>query len=1084
MDCVANVKSAACSFRLRLRQNAERNPALDMRHGKRERCCMSKDTNPELRRGVDRMRQRKSKRILTLLVALAVMLSLCTTAYAETESSAPAEPTASEQAAETVGTAEPSAEASPSAAESAEPTETPEPSQPAQSEAPSEPAELENTEEPAVADLSSVNSVSEVAALSETGDADGLIINKTAAYDAKTNSYKITLEQYVTGSVTTTTTTKPADIVLVLDVSGSMDDALSTEYVYTEVYSGSLNTNRTYYIKDGNDYKSVTYRKQGGSGSSNGYWRDSSWNTYTPKTSANDSDSSHVQFYTRTSETTTKLDALKDAVNNFIESVATNASENEVKHRIAIVKYAGDKTNTVGNDTCEEGWYTYNYSQIVKGLTDVSTGASDLKEEVNGFTAAGATSADYGMQHAQTVLDSARPDSTKVVVMFTDGEPNHGNYFDTTVANATIKEAKEIKDSGATVYTIGMMEDADDRLPATGGDKDVNKYMHYVSSNYPNATSMSYGGDMAAGVGGDTEKSFYLAADSAAKLNEIFQKISESVNNPSLSLGAETVVKDTVTEYFNMPNVSDVSVYTADCDGMDESGNYTFKTREEYTGAKVAINKESNAITVTNFDYAENYVNSGADGETYGGQKLIVEFTITPKDGFLGGNNVPTNGSDSGIYAKSTDENAIKNYENPTVNVPVKEIAVDVVDKNVYLFGDVTREDMLEGATVKVKDTYGTDYELSLSDGATNFGLDEWQNKFVNITVTKPEGQTGLENDSTFTLSASMTAKEKAGTAIGNANSTEVVTVKDDAKINVFKPVLTFKDGEVDYLDNAPTNPTDYDKNNLVSEAWKYGTTSSADEDVKILGGKPTLELNYASGAGIGNGKITSKDTDIPVKVTVTINKTEVNSYTTFVHDTCTVTDCTWSDENNKNGDPAFLLHPKNTVLTIEKTVSGGEANPNDHFTFTITAPSLSSRTVGATITGADGCSEEHDHGITDAKLNFGSDGKAIVYLKHGESIKLEGLKAGNVTIAEDNGNYTLTAKVDDKTAEIKDNNTLSVSLNRGDKKTAALNNERGGTPILGIDSDNAPFIIIGAAVVICAAGFVFLRRRRGRSDF
>jgi hypothetical protein len=110
-----------------------------------------------------------------------------------------------------------------------------------------------------------------------------------------------------------------------------------------------------------------------------------------------------------------------------------------------------------------------------------------------------------------------------------------------------------------------------------------------------------------------------------------------------------------------------------------------------------------------------------------------------------------------------------------------------------------------------------------------------------------------------------MTAKEKAGTAIGNANSTEVVTVKDDAKINVFKPVLTFKDGEVDYLDNAPTNPTDYDKNNLVSEAWKYGTTSSADEDVKILGGKPTLELNYASGAGIGNGKITSKDTDIPV---------------------------------------------------------------------------------------------------------------------------------------------------------------------------------------------------------------------------
>ncbi len=1000
------------------------------------------------------MRQRKSKRILTLLVALAVMLSLCTTAYAETES-ALAEPTASEQAAETAETAEPSAEASPSAAESAEPTETPEPSQPAQSEAPSGSAEQEITDEPAVADLSSVNSVSEVAALSDTDGAegaDGLIINKTAAYDEVTKSYKITLEQYVTGSVTTTTTTKPADIVLVLDVSGSMDNTLSG-YVYTEVYSGNLNWWSNYYIEDGNGgYTQLSYQR--------GYWyygSGSNKTTVTPKTSASDSDSTHVQFYKYGQQT--KLDALKSAVNNFIDSVAENAKENDgVEHRIAIVTYASS-------------------AFTLKSLTSVNNTAdvTSLENTVNSLYANGATRSDYGMAHAETIINgiASDRDSTKVVVMFTDGKPTESNTFDTGVANRTISTAGTMKKNDTTVYTIGMMEDANDGFPLPNGQTNVNRYMHLVSSNYPDATSMNSPGDRANGV--SDGKSFYLAADSADKLNSIFQEISQSVNNPSIKLGAETVVKDTVTQYFNMPNDSEVNVYTADCTGKDSNGNYTFDdANREAFNADVKIS--GNTINVTNFDYTENYVNSGADGNTYDGKKLIVEFTITPKAGFLGGNNVPTNGSDSGIYANSGATEAIKKYTNPTVNVPVKDITVNVEDKNVYLYGDVTQEDMLKDATVTAQ-AYGKNIVLDLTKA--NYGLESWQNEFVTINVTKPEGQPALTADSTFTLSASMAAKEEATTTIGEPNSTEVVTVKDDAKINVFKPVLTFKDGEVDYLDNAPT---DYNVYKVGETAWKHNNT--LDTSVTMLGTAPELGLTYTPGTGIdSNGVITFKDKDIPVQVTVKINGTEVNSFTTFVHDDCKVNGCTWS-ENNKNGDPAFLLHPKNTVLTIAKTVSGGEANPNEHFTFTITGEALKGRIVDATIIGADGCSEEHNHGITDAKLTFSSYGTATVYLKHGEEIKLEGLKAGEVTIAEENGEYTLTAEVNDANVDVSSNSSIGVTLNRGETTKAELDNKLGGTVITGIDSDNAPFIIIGAAVVICAAGFVFLRRRRGRSDF
>lgn len=258
----------------------------------------------------------------------------------------------------------------------------------------------------------------------------------------------LTLEAYATGSTTTTTSTEPVDIILVLDVSGSMDKDI-VSYTYTAAYE--INKNRTYYYQDANGQYQQAYHCGGGLTHDGGwYTQDHGIGNHpgtrlTPKTSA---DSTGTQFYTRTQSTTKKIDALKSAVNGFIDSVAAKSADSQ----IAIVKFAGDKTDIVGNDTYveEDLFNTYNYSQIVRDLTTVDAmGAGTLKTAVNALRAAGATAADYGMQHAQTIVTDASNDGRKkIVVMFTDGEPNHENGFDNSVANDAISVSRAMKDNG------------------------------------------------------------------------------------------------------------------------------------------------------------------------------------------------------------------------------------------------------------------------------------------------------------------------------------------------------------------------------------------------------------------------------------------------------------------------------------------------------------------------------------------------------------------------------------------------------------------------------------------------------------
>lgn len=315
-----------------------------------------------------------------------------------------------------------------------------------------------------------------------TASKDGVTVNKYVS-QGEDGQYNLTLEAYAENKVTSTTTTTPLDIVLVLDTSGSMDESFG--------------------------------RGQG-----------------------------------------SKLSALKTAVSSFIDKVAENAAETDTDHQISIVKFAGNASDNIGNDTYREltiqGWQTYNYSQIVTGLTSVEAGAENLKNQVSALIAGGATRADYGMEYAETVLESARKDSEKVVIMFTDGNPTSRSKYEDWVAHGAVNTAKDLKDAGVTVYTIGIFSGADPSNTST----DANKFMNAVSSKYPNASS-SEGrwGSYSITLGDEAEGKYYFASSSASGLEDVFDTIANTVTSSTLEVNPdeEAVLSDTLSDYFNFP---------------------------------------------------------------------------------------------------------------------------------------------------------------------------------------------------------------------------------------------------------------------------------------------------------------------------------------------------------------------------------------------------------------------------------------------------------------------------------------------------------------------------------------------------
>lgn len=232
-------------------------------------------------------------------------------------------------------------------------------------------------------------------------------------------------------------------------------------------------------------------------------------------------------------DSTKRIDALKSAAKSFIDTIAKQNEGIEGvdrQHKVAIVKFAGDETDKVGNDKYRSGGHSYNYSQTMQELTACTVGgAKGLKGTIDSIEPAGATRADYGMKQAEKNIKTfGREGAKKVVVFFTDGKPTSYSEFDSDVANAAVTAAKKMKDGKATVYTIGIFSGADPVAdPSKKGTSDVNKFMHAVSSNYPDATS--YASDE---LGTRAEKSdYYKSATNAEELKKVFDDISQAITS-------------------------------------------------------------------------------------------------------------------------------------------------------------------------------------------------------------------------------------------------------------------------------------------------------------------------------------------------------------------------------------------------------------------------------------------------------------------------------------------------------------------------------------------------------------------------
>ena len=619
-----------------------------------------------------------------------------------------------------------------------------------------------------------------------TSQANNITVNKTVSGNQE-DGYMVTMEAYAENQVTSSTTTKPLDIVLVLDVSGSMGDPIS--YTITKsrnwTYNDINDSEYSYYYKSGDNYYKVeadTYTSWWGTTYYQLVYTDNYGDERSLGSSSRDDASLYRgQLYIGGE---IRLDALKTAVSGFIDNVAKNATENYVDHQISIVKFAGDKSSNVGNNTYPSSFGPYNYSQIVRDLTSVSSYADDLKSTVSTLEAGGATRADYGMEYAESALENARSDSQKVVVMFTDGSPTSGSNFEGEVANDAIQASKTLKDDDVIVYTIGIFEGAN-----PDGNSNENKYMNGVSSNYPYATSYTNLGQR---VSADLK--YYFASDTAAGLAGVFEIISNTITSNSLTANPDeaALLSDTLSEYFDFPadvmNDGKITVQKVPVTGKNPDGSYTWGSGENIT-SEVTIQTVSDTLTVKGFDYKQNAVTE--QGGTYSGAKLVVSFPIVPdedacilrplRDDYYPTNSV-ANGSQAGLSYKE-DNDAQENTastllsSSPKVYLDRTNFDANGTDVTVQVFVDGKKvDDPLDYVTL-TRDVRDTSYNYfqqvgEVLDGVLtydfNYSPDEGGHDCVDIQV-------GIKEDATYLLQGvtSYQSHGKSGTDNVRTNTTE-----------------------------------------------------------------------------------------------------------------------------------------------------------------------------------------------------------------------------------------------------------------------------------------------------------------------
>ena len=558
----------------------------------------------------------------------------------------------------------------------------------------------------------SLLAVPKVAGAQAVNREGGVATIKTVGAQDSDGNYTIKLETWAEGETAVVETATPVDVVLVLDVSGSMDYSKGTPtavggYV---TYDDVLNGDQTYFVYQGNNYQRVYARTETRTEWENqGTPRRPQWveveRTYyqlyrypaNPQVVVENTDISQCrsnQLYVGTS----RMQELQKAVGTFIEDIDRDdhqdkqgkERESRLGNRISIIKFASNSTNTVGNDTYYDDPYTLNNSQIVMNLTNVEGNVDAMKAEVNAFQSMGGTQAGYGMNHAVRALANADADHTKVVVFFTDGDPDDNRAAIGNASNGGTN-AYRIKNSlDAVVYTIGMFTSS----PTTGSA--TWNYLNYVSSNYPRATVNN--GNMNAGTGG-SDQGYYQDASGDVDLTAIFKSISSGIGGSKTTVGTSTQIRDVVSSSFTIPagfDASQVVIYSMRAKkqatlAWDPNTRQDYTPAADQTDAVSAVIDEQDGhkrLVVTGFDFSKADTpvgsNSGngnwvgerytqADGYFYAGAKLVIEFKIKEVEGATGGAGTNTNTGDSGVWIKKEDgtyEN-INHYVIPHTTLPV-----------------------------------------------------------------------------------------------------------------------------------------------------------------------------------------------------------------------------------------------------------------------------------------------------------------------------------------------------------------------------------------------------------------------------
>lgn len=702
------------------------------------------------------------------------------------------------------------------------------------------------------------------------------------------NTFTITMESYTTGTVTSSTKTVPVDIVLVLDQSGSMSDAFGS---------------------------------------------------------------------------TTRQAAMKTGVNNFIAAVAEKYSD-EADHRMAIVTF-GSSAKTL------QGWTFVD-----------ATGKNTLQGRINGLPASinnQATNVAAGMSQAETLMGSGynytgtNTPRQKVVIVFTDGVPTTSSDFDTAVATNAIASANRLKNIGVTVYSVGIFTGADPNqlYGASGFDRNCNgtvgsdwsdfsvwmigdiqsydvpagnRFLNYLSSNFASATEIGikkysrtffgigYRGWEITKNFERTASSYYLTANDSASLNGIFKTISENIQNANINLGSETVVKDTVTQYFDLPaNTSDIKVYTAAA-----KADGTFEARVPATGVTPDI--KDHAVTVTGFDFNENFVTKDKKEDGTYGKKLIIEFTVTRKTDFIGGNDVPTNDwQKTGVYDKTGA--LVENFNNetntPKVNVPITEPDFTANNKTIYL-GNSTEVSGL--------------YTLGKTTG--------WQYDYVTVKVDGVTGTTVSPTECTeYSIKVTFEPISDGTKAQGEPNSMAGVSKTDKATVHVLKPnaAVTLNDVSRFYGESYTLGE---DNKAAVTLEWKdmtadHTTIPAAEGTAPYTEDELTVAYE-AQGITVTGNQFTVPKDDVTINVKLMNGNKQVT-------DATITTTCTLGCEPTSRKDGTYIVHVKTATLTITK--SGMKSGENALFVVTgeglgdglkVSVPNGGSVTVSGLCVGAD----------------------------------------------------------------------------------------------------------------------------------